>query len=303
MTREITSFKDRDNFCRALMADKELSLTARMVTVRLAFHLNVKKRQCDPAYITVAKEIGLCERTAIRSIAASAARGWLVIERRPPGRNNFRLLMPTVGVTSNCHPDHLVEVTDRGHPGVTKTAPRGDKSGPVGVTPRCHPISERLSEEKSEGEKDSTPPDLFKAGASVETPTSESPASRHSKYLAGATFDESAFERFWATFPRRVAKLDARKVFERAIKGGTDPLTILAGARRYAAARAAQDVKFTAHPATWLRAERWLDEPAPGDGGPPIIDESGNVVELRRPARDGPKLRPSFASVIYGDDR
>jgi hypothetical protein len=35
---------------------------------------------------------------------------------------------------------------------------------------------------------------------------------------------------------------------------------IIAGAQRYAGERAGQDPQFTAHPATWLYQERWLDD-------------------------------------------
>lgn len=73
------------------------------------------------------------------------------------------------------------------------------------------------------------------------------------------TTDE--FEEFWGIYPRRVAKLAALKAFTKARKiASLDD--ILAGARRYAAERANEDQQFTAHPASWLNAGRWMDEPA-----------------------------------------
>lgn len=70
------------------------------------------------------------------------------------------------------------------------------------------------------------------------------------------------FVRFWATFPRKVAKLAARKAFEAAVKKAPVE-TILLGASAYAS-DPNRKPEFTAHPATWLNAGRWSDEPIPG---------------------------------------
>ena len=73
------------------------------------------------------------------------------------------------------------------------------------------------------------------------------------------------FAEFWATYPRRVGKGAARKAWAKAIKNGADPEHIIWGARRYSTdpRRAAADIRYTAHPATWLNAERWTDETEP----------------------------------------
>ncbi|MGO9701433.1 MAG: hypothetical protein ACLPX7_19460 [Xanthobacteraceae bacterium] len=88
-------------------------------------------------------------------------------------------------------------------------------------------------------------------------------------------------------YPRHVAKSVARIAFAKAIKAGADPEAVIEGARRYGAERAGQEPRYTAHPATWLRAERWLDEPARPNGGGPVIDEAGNPVEPRPRDRGG----------------
>ena len=73
--------------------------------------------------------------------------------------------------------------------------------------------------------------------------------------------DPAAFEQFWEVWPRKVAKGAARRAFARVAKG-TDPEVITAGVRRYVAA-GLPEPKFIPYPATWLNAERWLDEPEP----------------------------------------
>src|SRR5699024_9922289 len=92
-----------------------------------------------------------------------------------------------------------------------------------------------------------------------------------------STSDDALFEDFWNVYPRKVAKKEARKRFAKAVKDGTDPSTIIAGAKTYAASVVGKERKYIAHPTTWLNQGRWEDEaeePAPkpfdlwNSGGP-----------------------------------
>jgi hypothetical protein len=67
-----------------------------------------------------------------------------------------------------------------------------------------------------------------------------------------------SFDQFWALFPRKVAKLAAQKAWE---KNGCDTIAdkILASLRKQV--QHWTDPKFIPHPATWLNAGRWDDEP------------------------------------------
>lgn len=73
--------------------------------------------------------------------------------------------------------------------------------------------------------------------------------------------DSAAFDLFWNLYPRKVAKQAAFKAFLKALET-TELEIILDGARKYA-----NDPNrvptFTAHAATWLNAQRWLDEALP----------------------------------------
>lgn len=73
--------------------------------------------------------------------------------------------------------------------------------------------------------------------------------------------DLSGFDFFWLAYPRRVAKIAARKAYEKALKMTTAD-NITHAAKCYARERMGQDEKFTAHPASWLNAGHW------GDYGP-----------------------------------
>ncbi|CAN7313584.1 hypothetical protein LJR220_001666 [Bradyrhizobium sp. LjRoot220] len=80
---------------------------------------------------------------------------------------------------------------------------------------------------------------------------------------AHLTVDEM-FEQWWKQYPRRVARGAAKKAFKRVLAQKiASPDQLLAGVMRYAAERVGEDPQYTAHGASWLNAERWLDEPKP----------------------------------------
>lgn len=73
--------------------------------------------------------------------------------------------------------------------------------------------------------------------------------------------DDPEFSRFWSVYPRKAAKGSARRAWSKAVKIA-DPTEIVAAATRYAN-DPNRDPAFTAHPATWLNGERWLDPDLP----------------------------------------
>jgi hypothetical protein len=79
------------------------------------------------------------------------------------------------------------------------------------------------------------------------------------KGVKGKTLlSEDTFEGFWSIYPRKVAKGSAKRAYRNALKRASAE-EILAGAQRYASTK--PDPQFTAHAASWLNADRWLDEP------------------------------------------
>lgn len=69
------------------------------------------------------------------------------------------------------------------------------------------------------------------------------------------------FEIFWKVYPRKVAKKAAELAFLKAAKH-TPVAEIISAAARYAKDPNRVEA-YTAHPATWLNAHRWLDDPLP----------------------------------------
>jgi hypothetical protein len=75
---------------------------------------------------------------------------------------------------------------------------------------------------------------------------------------------QSDFEAWYRQYPRKVGKLNAERAYSSIIsKKKATPEELLAGVMRYSAERAAEDPKFTKHPATWLTGGCWNDEAAP----------------------------------------
>jgi hypothetical protein len=76
-----------------------------------------------------------------------------------------------------------------------------------------------------------------------------------------------SFDDFWAPYPRKVGKDDARKAWDKATKiRKVDPGVIVAGAKRFAADPNLPAKQFIPHPSTWLARGGWQDEPCPATG-------------------------------------
>lgn len=68
----------------------------------------------------------------------------------------------------------------------------------------------------------------------------------------------SDFDLFWSVYPRKEAKLDALRAWDQTKKLRPGIEELIAAVHKYSIL--STDRQFTALPATWLRAGRWLDE-------------------------------------------
>lgn len=68
----------------------------------------------------------------------------------------------------------------------------------------------------------------------------------------------SDFDQFWSAYPRRVAKIAARKAWE---KHRPDLRTVLDALEWQTREWMKDDLKYIPYPASWLNAGRWDDEP------------------------------------------
>lgn len=102
-----------------------------------------------------------------------------------------------------------------------------------------------------------------KTEAETEGSSYEEPQTETDSPSRGRDGEPEGFAAFWMAYPRKIAKGAAIRAYSKALRL-TTPVELLAAATRYATERQGQDEKFTAHPASWLNAQRWEDEaPAP----------------------------------------
>jgi hypothetical protein len=131
--------------------------------------------------------------------------------------------------------------------------------------------SDQTTDKNTDQMRDQSHEDVLKRSDSTET-ESETESEKNIKplgqpRLAGRDAEvgsdaDPGFAAFWSAYPLKVAKGAARRAWRTAvITKKTDPKTITAAAEHYAddPARRSRDRKYTAHPATWLNGERWLE--------------------------------------------
>ena len=98
--------------------------------------------------------------------------------------------------------------------------------------------------------------------------------------FGGPTAADS-FSEFWAAYPKKVAKADARKAFAAAMKRA-DVDDIIAGARRLRDDPNLPEKQYIPHPGKWLRGDQWEDEPLPPRNGLAV----GHQFPARRTASE-----------------
>lgn len=91
---------------------------------------------------------------------------------------------------------------------------------------------------------------------------SQTPDSRLQKKKRHSPGDPPGFPEFYAEYPRKVARPDAAKAFEKQRLGLGDLPVLIAAIRSQngSAAWSDQGGKFIPYPATWLNQRRWEDE-------------------------------------------
>jgi Helix-turn-helix domain len=315
------------NWMRSVADASRISVVHRIVLMRLCLHRHNDGR-CNPGYDRIADELGVDRATVFRAVDVGIRFGWLAGFPKRGGRakRNFVFTFPaqqshpcdgsTVAPVRRSHsatvaekrPNSRTRATQQSQANLqdadlaSEFAPNGSING---KKERGKKKESSRSRKRSRSVTDSPPADLFVgkkkeaaeegkiSAASTTSANSTLSARRQTKSKnqdEGAADVGEAFDRFWAVYPRRVAKEAARKAFAGAIKrGGALVEALIAGAQRYAAERTGQNPKYTKHPATWLNAGCWEDE-LPGGA---VIDEEGNVVAVEQPPpKEGRRLTP-----------
>jgi hypothetical protein len=269
------------NWLRGVAEDTRISIVHRFTLMRLCLH-RFNDGRCNPGYDRVADELGVDRATVFRAVDVGIRFGWLANFPQHGGRakRNFVFTFPAdtsaqQSQPSDCstvaggRPLHTATVAGK-RPNSRRKASQQSQANlqDTDVASESATNGSRERGKRERGKKESQPPD--QVGKKKET-------------------GGEAFERFWAVYPKRVAKEAARKAFAKAVENGTTVETLIAGAQRYAVKRQGQDPKYTKHPATWLNGGCWQDE-APGA---PVIDQEGNVVGFEQEQQAQPSSNKS----------
>jgi hypothetical protein len=255
-------------FLDQVRRDRGLPGNAFKVAYAIAQYINRETREAWPSQDTLIDMTSLSEPTIKRLIAALQARGHLHVQ---PGRgrgnsSRYRLL----------------------------TLQKGSGETPFQERKGFNPDDKRVQSCREKGSV--LNPDLLNIPCedllrdsirqpSLSTSTSNRQPNKQAKEATGEASKPAkvpkvdAFAKFWATYPRRVAKLAAEKAFQRALRSATAEV-IIGAAKCYAAERNGQDPKYTAHPSTWLNAGRWSDEPTKHNGHRVNLNQHGNGVGM-----------------------
>jgi hypothetical protein len=231
--------------------DPETTPTIFWLGFQIAKHLSRKTGRARPSQSRLAEQGRIGRRTVQRLTDFLVARGHLRV-KTGDGRGHASEYEPVL----------------KGDTGDALSGPKGRHSEQERASPesnkgrhrwRPNPFSEHVDEPgiDSRAARSTSDGDLFgEAG-----PPKAEPTTTVAEILPPSGVSGS-FAEFWSAYPRHVAKGAARKAWERALKRAP-ALQIIAGARRYASERENENPQYTAHPASWLNADRWLDEPAP----------------------------------------
>lgn len=89
--------------------------------------------------------------------------------------------------------------------------------------------------------------------------TEEGEEAKNSLFVVEAD-EPDLFDAFWQAYPRKTNKKEARKAWDRAIKRGAKPETIMAGVKQRVGGLSNRP-DYIPHASTWLNNDRWENAP------------------------------------------
>lgn len=213
---------------RSAICDSGLSPTSRHVALALSLYMSERGDSAHPGATRLAHDTGLSERRVREHLGELVEGGWLVLVEAGGLRgcrrraNSYEVHIPDApSPVTNDNPGRTVTHDAPSPMTLTTPTPDGDDT---------RPLTERQ-------------------------PNSPVISPENSPSLA-----QPDFSAFYAAYPLHKARASAERAWNQAIKKA-EPAVIVAAAASYAQGRRGQNPKYTAYPASWLRADRWLDEP------------------------------------------
>lgn len=220
-----------------------------------------------PSMPELVRKTNLSERAVQNGIREGERLGELKVELNagPGGTNRYTILMRTPAESAppadfapansappqNLHPQGFPQVNP-GNP--ANPAPPAESAPPQNLP---HPPAESAPGtvlEPSEKEENS----LISL---AEVRAAKAPAA--SKRPKPGSDADPYFAAFWAAYPKKKSKGDARRAWANALKRGVDPAHIVAAAQAFRQEREGEDPQFTPLPGSWLNKERYDDQADP----------------------------------------
>ena len=233
---------------------QELPATAKLVLLALADFCNGRDGQgaCYPGQGRIAAMCGISDRQVRNILRDLEGRGLVETVHRPGagrGRRSNVYRLACDGNRKQASGSDIPDADGQTEPGFrkpTSSCPEGNRK----------PVSGEPEEGTGRGERTPSQPSRGPGGGN---PADGRPAERGRDNLM------ERFERFWAAYPRRVAKGEARKAWRQLAPD--DALTERI-CRALETARGTEQWRreagrFIPHPATWLRREGWEDQHVP----------------------------------------
>jgi Helix-turn-helix domain len=217
---------DRFLWERELLANPKLTAGRKIVLIRLALHLNLKTGRCNPSVQTLATGACVAERTVQTALSSAETLG--IIERAVGGGRTRTTSYTLVVRPKTVHGD----------------APFPEQTLHGAAPFRMEKVHPSVGAGAREGGKPCT---------------AVHPNNKNKENTDSVL--EKEFNRWYSIYPRPRTRRAALKAYKQARARGATAETLLDGAKRYAAERADQDLRFTKYPATWLNGDCWLDEP------------------------------------------
>ncbi len=274
--------REKFAWLRQVARDDALPSGAARVAVELCGYFNASSREAWPATGTLATALALSEDTVRRALQAMARRGHLVVEvnRGRNATNRFRpsLKFEPLKPPQNCenlgeeNPSELQGFEEGENPANLQGL-KSENLANLRLKPRK---SAAKTSQNCEGNPFKNPmmnplkESQSKTAASEEAKkvATKKPSRPSKKRSLRDDEIKAEFQSWWQQYPRHVAKDAAERAYAAARVRGATAQELLHGAMRYAAERdreldPGKRATFTAHPATWLNAKRWADDPTP----------------------------------------
>lgn len=239
---------DKWKLYNAIIADADLSSTGKLVAFRLLDHHNNASSRCTPSYNTIAKHAGLSRRRAIEGVKDLEQRGWLIVDRAPPG---------SATATFGCETNSFRIVFER------MTASVENDTTPSAVSDTTPSV------------ENDAPPSVISDTQTLETKTLKNiglPASPARKKGPGDAEAERALDLLKANFPKRPGPKwsKAKSKLPAILRSGVSADLLAKKAREYGqlCERERREPQFIQQPDTWLNQEGWTIDYAPVTKGP-----------------------------------